>query len=49
MKLKSPNTYNPILALERATQILFSIPTNPNLFSLLDLTNDNIIISFSSP
>lgn len=46
---KSPKTYKPKRALERATQIRFSIFKNPILLSSFDLTSDINIISFSSP
>lgn len=49
MHEKSPKTYNPNRALEKATQIRFSMLTKPILLSLFDRTKEISIMSFSSP
>ncbi len=49
MKFAFPNINNPNLALDRATQTLLVSLRNPILFYQLLLTNEMIIISFSSP
>ena len=47
--LKFPMTNMPYLALDRQTQILFFMAVNPRLPLLLFLTNESMMIVFSSP